>query len=523
MALLTKALVDEQIRESFSALANLSDKYNVETFKNDLLRQIERLEAQEAMFLSALGAKDLSEINERIKQYKADYPKIQNLNGPGLYWEFLNSIEASQAYITDEEQREFVEFFSRVEVEGLVPEEDFIAWFQAILNSASKGTIRSTAGYEKATHIEQVILKRLTAQQKRRVKEFMKGHRKETKKKGYNITVAQGSNNVTTTFHGTDWASLTKNQKKTEIEEQLKRGLLTKAQLDDMLRNIYNLIVSKGPSDNKYFRQAVGEVIFEKNSKTKVFYAGNMMNGITGLLGEIQALFYIKSILGDAAGAKSEIAWVGGINNPHEDLILTTMGNQIGIQVKNAFKNIESQGQLSDISFMDKAALNFEEVRKKMGADYYDVLSIYEMDAFNVEYIRQDGVYKPGNNDVFHPSRENIDFLSKEVDRIMALFAGALMYMSVGEEFSNIDVGNSVYILGGTVMQFASEILMDLFCKLEKYEKDIGFKVNAYFNKGANKIGNIADYFNANRGRRNQSVSKSLGQLFLQSSYTFQL
>ena len=85
------------------------------------------------------------------------------------------------------------------------------------------------------------------------------------------------------------------------------------------------------------------------------------------------------------------------------------------------------------------------------------------------------------------------------------------MYMSVGEEFSNIDVGNSVYILGGTVMQFASEILMDLFCKLEKYEKDIGFKVNAYFNKGANKIGNIADYFNANRGRRNQSVSKSLG------------
>lgn len=523
MALLTKALVDEQIRESFSALADLSDKYNVETLKNDLLQQIERLKAQEALFLSALGAKDLSEINERIKQYKIDYPKIQNLNGPELYWEFLNSIEASQELISDKDQREFVEFFSRVEVEGLVPEEEFKLWFQTILNSTSKGTVRSTAGYEQATHIEQVILKRLTAQQRRRVKEFMKGYKKQTKKGGYNITITQNSNSVTTTFHGADWASLTKNQKKTEIEEQLKNGMISKTELDNMLRNIYNLIISKGPTENKYFRQAVGEVIFEKNSKTKVFYAGNMMNGITGLLGEIQALFYLKSILGDAAGAKADIAWVGGINNPHEDLILSTMGNQIGIQVKNAFKDIEKSGQLADVSFMNKAALNFEEVRKKMGADYYDVLSIYEMDAFNIEYVRQDGVYKPGSNDIFHPSRENINFLSKEVDRIMALFAGALMYMSVGEDFSDISVGNSVYVLGGAVMQFASEILMDLFYKLERYEKDIGFKVSAYFNKGANKIGNIADYFNANKGRRNQSVSKSLGQLFLQSSYTFQL
>ena len=76
MALLTKALVDEQVRESFSALSDLSSKYNVETLKNDILRQIERLKTQETLFLSALGANSLSEINERIKQFKKDYPKI---------------------------------------------------------------------------------------------------------------------------------------------------------------------------------------------------------------------------------------------------------------------------------------------------------------------------------------------------------------------------------------------------------------------------------------------------------------
>lgn len=522
MALLTKALVDEQIRESFDALINLSDKYNVNTMRNELEKQIERLRAQEELFLSALGARNLSEVNERIKQYKADYPKIQNLNGPNLYWEFLNSIEATQSLITDKEQKEFVDFFSRIQIEDLTADKDFKNWFQTILNSVSAGTVRSTSGYERATQIDQVILKRLTEHQKRRVREFMRDPKNRTKK-GKQITIAQGKNNVTTTLNEKDWASLTKNQKKSEIEDQLKSGALSQYQLDEMLRNIYNLIVSKGPSDNRYFRQAVGEVVFEKNSKTKIFYGGNMMNGITGLLGEIQALFYLKSLLGDAADTRTDISWVGGINNPHEDLILTTMGQQIGIQVKNAFKDVEKIGQMADVSFMNKAALSFEEVQKKLGADYYDILSIYEMDAFNIEFVKEDGIYKPGKNDIFHPSRENIEFLSKEVDRIMALFAGALMYMSVGEEFSTIDVGNSVYILGGATMQFASEILLNLFGKLENYEKDIGFKVSAYFNKGANKIGNIADYFNANKNKRNQSVTQSLGQLFLQSSYTFQL
>ena len=522
MALLTKALVDEQIRDSFEALIDLSDKYNVNTMKNDLKRQIERLKSQEELFLSALGAKNLAEVNQRISQYRADFPRIQNLNGNNLYWEFLNSIEASQSLITDKEQKEFVEFFSNVQVEGLVPEDNLVEWFHSILNSVSAGTVRSTSGYEKATKVEQIILKRLTDQQKRRVREFMSNPQNKTRK-GKQITVIQNQDAVTTTLEAEDWASLTKNQKKTEIEEQLKLELITQKQLDDMLRGIYNLIVSKGPADNRYFRQAVGEVVFEKSSKTKVFYAGNMLNGITGLLGEIQALFYLKSLLGDAAGAKADVAWVGGINNPHEDLILTTMGQQIGIQVKNAFKDVEKIGQMTDVSFMSKAALNFEEVRNKMGADYYDVLSIYEMDAFNIEFVKRGDEYVPGRNDAFHPSRQNIEFLSKEVDRIMALFTGALMYMSVGDEFSNIEIGNSVYILGGVTIQFASEILLNLFQKLENYEKDIGFKINAHFNKGANKIGNIADYFNSNKSKRGQSVTNSLGQLFLSSSYTFQL
>lgn len=524
MALLTKQAVDEQIAESFDALITLSDKYNVDTMKRQLQAQINKLKSQEAAFLSALGAKNLNEINARLKQYRQDFPKIKNLSGIDLYWQFLNSIESSQTYLEDKEQQEFIDFFSRVNIEEITPTEDFIAWFQAILNSASTGTVHSTRGYEQATGIEQVILKRLTAQQKRRVKEFMAGKRKQTKNNKYTITVVESADTVTTSLDRKDWATLTKNQKKAEIEELMAKGLLSESQLNDMLRQIYSLIVSKGPSENKYFRQAVGEVIFEKSSKTKIFYGGNLMNGIAGLLGEIQALFFMKSLLGDAASSNSSISWVGGIDNPHEDLILQAAGDRIGIQVKNSYKDLESLMKLEDVSFMTRAASSFEEVKKQIGAnDYQDITTIYEMSAFNIEYVVKEGIYKPGPNDKFAPSRDNIDFLAAEADRIMALFAGALMYMAVGEEFSNISLGNSVYIVGGATMKFASEILLSIFSKLENYEKDTGFKITSYYKKGANKIGNIADYFNANKGHHGRSVSEALGQMFLQSSYTFNL
>jgi hypothetical protein len=56
-----------------------------------------------------------------------------------------------------------------------------------------------------------------------------------------------------------------------------------------------------------------------------------MMNGITGLLGEIQGLFFIKSLLGDAANTVDSVEWVGGKGNPHEDLILSSLGKMVGI------------------------------------------------------------------------------------------------------------------------------------------------------------------------------------------------
>ena len=536
MALLKKSLVDEQVRESFSALTDLSFKYNVESMKNELNQQIENLKKQEQIFLDAVNASNVQVVNQRVQQYKQDYPKIKNLSGPALYKEFLKSIEASQAYLEDQKQKEFVDFFSRVQVfqtggkkseRGLIdPNKEFAKWFQAILNSVdlgTKGGIHQTAAYKNETEIKNVLLKRLTFQQQERVKEFMKGRARKQDSK-YEIVISQESDSVKVTFSSQDWAKLTDAQKASQIQDQLKRGTLTQEWLNGVLEKIYNLIISKGPSNNIHFINAVKEVVFDPDTKTKVFYGGNMLNGITGLLGEIQGLFFIKSLLGEANNTEGAVEWVGGKGNPHEDLILQSLGKMVGIQVKNSYKDVEKIGKMEDISFMSRAAWSFDSVVKRIGAaDYQDILSIYEMEAFNIEYLIEDGIYKKGDNDAFKPTRDNIVFLAREADRIMALFAGALMYMAVGEEFTDIETGNSVYVLGGATLKLASEILVSLFKKLENYEKDIGFKISAHFEKGASQVGNIVDYFNSNKASRGNSVSKALGNLFLTSSFTFDL
>lgn len=526
MALLNKSLVDEQVRESFSALTDLSFKYNVESMRNELNQQIENLKKQEQIFLDAVNASSIQVVNQRIQQYKQDYPKIKNLSGPSLYREFLKSIEVSQAYLEDQQQKEFVDFFSRVSVEGLDPSVDFAKWFQTILNSVDigvKGGIHKTAAYKGETEIKNVLLKKLTKQQQARVKQFMRGGALKQNSK-HKISVSQESDSVQVTFSTQDWANLTDGQKASQIQEQLQKGILSQEWLEDRVVKIYDLIISKGPSHNIHFVNATREIIFDPETKTKIFYGGNMLNGITGLLGEIQGMFFIKSLLGEANNVEGTVEWVGGKGNPHEDLILQSLGKMVGIQVKNSYKDVEKIGKMEDISFMSRAAWSFDSVVKRIGAaDYQDILSIYEMEAFNIEYLIEDGIYKKGDNDAFKPTRDNIVFLAREADRIMALFAGALMYMAVGEGFTNIETGNSVYVLGGATLKLASEILVSLFKKLENYEKDIGFKISAHFEKGASQVGNIVDYFNSNKASRGNSVSKALGNLFLTSSFTFDL
>jgi hypothetical protein len=84
--------------------------------------------------------------------------------------------------------------------------------------------------------------------------------------------------------------------------------------------------MSACPSANKRILQNSIEEVLSK--KPLAFFIGGNIEGMTGILGEIQALYYFKSLFGNKGGS---VSWIGGLNNPHADLLLVEGLKQFGI------------------------------------------------------------------------------------------------------------------------------------------------------------------------------------------------
>lgn len=179
-------------------------------------------------------------------------------------------------------------------------------------------------------------------------------------------------------------------------------------------------------------------------------YAGRNAKSITGLLGELQGYLYMTIILGREP---SSIGWVGSQqregHQSHTDLtmVLNNEGieeREIGIQVKNSINDNMI------IQFQDMVGLT------------EDFKSIYYFDKFNVPYEitgpRGSRKAVSGNPPTFASTRDQIDFLREEADRVASLQAAAMMYMDIAEEFSKTGQANRniLYIISGQIFDAAT-------------------------------------------------------------------
>lgn len=179
-------------------------------------------------------------------------------------------------------------------------------------------------------------------------------------------------------------------------------------------------------------------------------YAGRNAKNITGLLGELQGYLYMTIILGREP---SSIGWVGGQqregHQSHTDLtmVLKSEGieeREIGIQVKNSINDNMI------IQFQDMVGLT------------EDFKSIYYFEKFNVPYeiTGPKGSRKAvsGNPPTFTSTRNQIESLREEADRVASLQAAAMMYMDVAEEFSKTGQANRniLYIISGQIFDAAT-------------------------------------------------------------------
>lgn len=204
-------------------------------------------------------------------------------------------------------------------------------------------------------------------------------------------------------------------------------------------------------------------------------YAGRNAKNITGLLGELQGYLYMTIILGREP---SSIGWVGGQqregHQSHTDLTMVLKGEgieekEIGIQVKNSINDNMI------IQFQDMVGLT------------EDFKSIYYFDKFNVPYEitgpRGSRKAVSGNPPTFTSTRNQIESLREEADRVASLQAAAMMYMDVAEEFSKTGQANRniLYIISGQIFD-AATMLTKIRNAIDTRSKS-SFALQAYLKK----------------------------------------
>lgn len=493
-----------------SSISNLKNNNFYTDAINEVKRQIEVLEQKERKMFKLLKVNNIQELNNRLEEYKK---AVINLSGAGLNQAFIAILKEKN----QEEYEAFNEAVMSVINEDLFQNKAIDQLEKngkdIILEALNKGMNRkgnTNFRSERGISTQQIFPASFTKEQKDRWKEILKEkYSKKPKVQKYlEVQTASNQNQMQTIF---TWSGITENLTPTEAKERL-----TENEINEINRNIKTLILSKITNDKNLISEIIDHILSKDNT---VFFVGKNINDITGILGEIQGLYYISKFLG---GNLSEaISWQGGLHTakdgkkPHRDILL----EEFGIQVKNTTKDII--GRIDFISNDINTFLN----KINLSQDTKNIfLNFYATAAFNVEYHMDrrrkkghqyiSGLNLKDNNAIkFRDLRNKLLSFDSDIDKLLSLFGATFMYLDVAEKGKNIDA-NSLFLLGGVAFQTASQILSDILEDLnrEKYR----FKVSMDFKETKNIIDAL------NSGSRGTSYSKALiRDIKLTSSYLF--
>ena len=324
--------------------------------------------------------------------------------------------------------------------------------------------------------------------------------------------------------------------------EKIAPGVIDKVNILVKNRIIQNY---KGNNQN-ILEESIDYVLSEKPT---AFFVGNNIKDLTGILGEIQGLYYIRCILKKHDVNDSEVKWIGGINNPHADLILENILGSFGIQIKNTTKSdalleVKFENFKSDlVSHMKDGNVQFDWL-KESANKYSDTLTqdpvlfnaasnLIGMETFNIPY-KWVGTGKRGGNyakevpveevEEFAPTRQKIiDAAFKARQALVKFFVG-MMYIQLSPT-AQAGSSSTLYLIGGTLAitsaTLLNEIIQDLTGELDRikfyFTSQLTEKAKQK-NADISRIGNIVEFLNAGYGNHLNGT-----KYILESSYTFKL
>lgn len=531
-------LQQETLLEKNKAAQMLSSK---DSFFN---YQIAEAEKKEQYLFSLLGLQNekepLKTLNKKLQNYQQE---TINLSGAGLYKTFILPIELNgkeDLALFGEAAQELLEEYIKENIHERKADELLGTFIQRLItknllssNTIGKSRYSSIQGYK--THkkgdienfnvLDYVELFELTAEQREAIeKKIEQKAKKDFDKDPNTMTAARlyieqkdSKTKITTWFTYTD--------KKTSSQIGNRAANNRNLKIKDFILD--NSGVS---SQNRYLlEKAIDHVLL---THQKAFFVGKNEKEITGILGEIQSLFYLYLLVNEDM---AEIMWKGGThtgkNNakPHQDIVLSNLG----IQVKNTTKNL-----FNDNDFL----VNFKNVKLDKFLDFLElqntnVRQVFEnyfgTYSFNVPYQKKGDDYietKKADEGLdagqqFNTAREILDTsLQADIDKLLSLFAASLMYLSVKE--TTEEDKNTLFFLGGVSAITVATILKDIKNNFIKQNKS-DFMINSYQKKRGQNIvgvlqGGILQEKIENLEKKNVRSENILSTIFISTRYNFQ-
>lgn len=527
-ALFRKAEVDQRIGQMYSSLTQLEGQYSYVNAISSIQGQIDRLQGLESKFFNSINIK--GNLEQQIAIFKQRVLDAQqstlNFSGPQLQQVVIGEINKYFTRVREEYNKDFITYMSNNQAfqQMLSPEKlkgatageavrAVLQAFPSTMTTTEKGTKSNRPFTSQKGHyanLEKILLSKLSQAQRKRGEEFVDHYRKLFPELSCSTTINDDS--ISSSIN---WYSLTNGltRKQAEALSGKNSGMID--QINDAMCD-YIVSLFNG-SDKNAFREIVRYMI---SRDRYLFFVGKNVQQITGLMGEIQGMWIIYAITHTMPGSQSGFQWIANtLNNgkkAHEDIIL----NGIGFQVKNSTKDITNSPYLNSVSF---ASLNVESMLNLLGFSDTEksiINTIYGTYHFNVEYQYNSkiGFYEESPNEIFHPTRQNLETLVKVTERLFAAFAVTLMYIQTGQMAAS-QSGNSIYLLGAGGVMTASQVLISIFQKLQSVSASI-FHITSSIMPGDR--GTIPEALNRRNGRSaHQVLEDTLEHLTLTSSFDF--
>lgn len=241
------------------------------------------------------------------------------------------------------------------------------------------------------------------------------------------------------------------------------------------------------------FQQAIKDII--TGYPASLFVGGNEQ-GVIGILGEIQGLYYVYSIMGDknpSIDPATIAQWIGGDTTAGSGAktgadIIMKIGEHLGygIQVKNSMDTTSST-TFSDYMLSNTKQSDFAQQMINFGIDPAIVQAIEDvfiMKGFNIGYhyegfVAVEGTPMGEKAPEYYADYSQIMELIQRAQQFMALAAAMIMRIQYldGQGFNN--ESNTLWIIGGTAMISAAQILNDLIDQIENVKGANAFRTSS--------------------------------------------